>query len=136
MKRLSIILFVGLVGLSCLALYVRSAPSQEPESLSKRFDSIVRNEKATVVRGTASLLLVGDNFENYDINKYGSNGSLPSDLQTYYDLYGIPIYELYKSWLKYGGYIGFPLGRSKRDLYRTCLQYAEYTYECQNGQQR
>lgn len=136
MKRLSIILFVGLVGLSGLALCVRPAPSQEPESLSKRFDSIVRNEKATMVPGPASLLLVGDNFENYDINKYGSNGSLPSDFQTYYDLYGIPIYQLYKHWLKYGGYIGSPLDRSKQELYRDCLMHSRYTYECQNGQQR
>jgi len=135
MKRLSIILFVGLIGVSGLALYMGSAPSQEPGVLSTHFDSALRNKTAAMVPDPASLLLVGDNSETYHLYKYKLD-RLPSDLQTYYDLYGIPIYDLYKEWLKYGGYIGSPLGRSKRDLYNTCLLYARYTYECQNGEQR
>jgi hypothetical protein len=137
MKRLSIILFVGLIGVSVLALYTPSALSEGPSSLSAHFDSMWQNNVSSAVSGLspASLLLVGGNFEKYDVYKYGFNRSLPPDLNTYYDLYGIPIDDLLKKWLKYGGYIGSPLGRSKRDLYDTCLLYARYTYQCQNGEQ-
>ena len=138
MKRLSIILFVGLIGAASLGFYPRYALSEEPGSLSAHFNSTRQNNMSLTVSdpNPASLLLVGGNFEKYDIYKYGFNRSLPSDLHTYYDLYGIPIDDLLKKWLKYGGYIGSPLGRSKRDLYNTCLLYARYTYECQNGEQR
>jgi hypothetical protein len=136
MRHLSIILFVGLIAVSSLALYMLFVPSQEPADFSTHFDSVLRNQTATMVPGSASFLLVGDNFENYDIYKYNSNRSPSSDLQTYYDLYGIPIYELYKNWLRYGGYIGSPLYRSKRELYNDCLMRSRYTYECQRGEQR
>lgn len=136
MRHLSIILFVGLIAVSSLALYMRFVPSQEAGALSTHFDSVLRNQTGTMVPGSASLLLVADNFENYDIYKYNSNRSPSSDLQTYYDLYGIPIYELYKNWLKYGGYIGSPLYRSKGELYRDCLMHSRYTYECQKGELR
>jgi hypothetical protein len=133
MKRVLITLFVGLIAVSGLGFYLRPAPSGEPGSLSGHFDSLVGNEPTTTDQGSVSLLLVGDISENYDLYKYGFTGSLPSELQTYYDLYGIPVYELYKRWLKYGGYIGSPLDRSKQDLYRDCLIYSRYTYECQKG---
>ena len=138
MKRLLIILFVGLIGVSGVGFYVRPALSQEPGSLSAHLDSTRKINMSYMVPGLspASLLLVGDNSENYDLYKYQSNGSPPSELHTYYDLYGIPVYELYKRWLKYGGYIGSPLDRSKQDLYRDCLIYSRYSYECQKGELR
>jgi len=133
-----VVLSVSLVAIAGLALYMRPALSEEPLGLPAHFNLTRQNEVSTMAPGLspASLLLVGGNFEKYDIYKYGFNRSLPSDLHTYYDLYGIPIDDLLKEWLKYGGYIGSPLGRSKRDLYNTCLLYARYTYECQNGEQR
>ena len=136
MKHTSILLSVSLVAIAGLALYMHSALSEKSDSPLARFDSMLQNKMATMVPGSASLLLVGDNFENYDLYKYNSNRSLSYDLQTYYGLYGIPIYDLYREWLKYGGYIGSPLDRSKRELYKDCLIHSRYTYECQKGQQR
>jgi hypothetical protein len=136
MKRMLIVLFVGLITAAGLSFYMHSALSQESDSPSGRFDSMRQSEVSTMVPGSGSFLLVADNFENYDIYKYNSNRSPSYDLQTYYDLYGIPIYELYKNWLKYGGYIGSPLNRSKRELYNDCLMHSRYTYECQRGEQR
>ncbi len=134
MRHLSIILFVGLITAAGLAFFMRPTTSEESYSRIAHFDSIRQNKVSSIVPGP-ELLLVGDNLENYDIYKY-QNRSLSSDFQTYYDLYGLPLYELYKEWLKYGGYIGSPLSRSRRELYRDCLIHSRYTYECQKGELR
>jgi hypothetical protein len=90
-----------------------------------------------MVTDTGYFQLVGDSSASeYDTYKYRFPRKALYDFQAYYGLYGIPIDDLYKAWLKYGGYIGSPLGRSNEDLYNTCLLHARYTYECQNGGQR
>ncbi len=136
MKHTSIVLSVSLVALAGLALYMYSATSEESDGLLTRLDSVVKNKMASMLPDPESLLLVQD-FSN---SKYGPYNdpyvrSVPSNWQEYYSLYGLSIYDLYREYLKHGGYIGSPLFRSRRELYRTCLQYARYTYECQNGAQ-
>jgi hypothetical protein len=134
MKRSLSILFVGLVGVSVLA-YTPFALSEEPTGLPAHFNLARQNEAPAMVLGPASLLLVGDSLEKYDIYKYGLAPSIPSGLQSYYGLYEIPRVDWWKYWLKYGGYVGDPLDHSKRNLYDRCLLFSRYTYECQNGAQ-
>ncbi len=136
MKHTSIVLSVCLVALAGLALYMYSATSEESEGLLTHLDSMLKNKMASMLPDPGSLLLVQDASNS----KYGPYNdpyarTVPSNWQAYYSLYGLPIYDLYREYLKHGGYIGSPLFRSRQELYRTCLLHARYTYECQNGEQ-
>jgi hypothetical protein len=86
---------------------------------------------------TGSLLLVQDRFDsNYGpYDDFLKQPGLPSDWRNDYGIYALPSYDVLREYFKRGGYIGSALFRSKRELYKECLIYSRYTYECQNGQQ-
>ena len=136
MKYRSIILSVGLIAAVGLGFYVNSSSSQE-SGMSAQVDTIVENKIGSMLPDPGSLLLVQDTFNS----KYGpyhyrlDQPGLPSDLRNYYGIYALPSYDVFREYLKRGGYIGSELFRSKRELYNECLIYSRYTYECQNGQQ-
>jgi hypothetical protein len=136
MKYKSIMLLAGLITAAGLGFYVNSGSAQE-SGMSAEVNSIVENKIGSMLPDPGSLLLVQDRYNS----KYGpyhdrlNQPGLPSDLGSYYGIYGLPSYDVFREYLKRGGYIGSELFRDKRELYNKCLIYSRYTYECQNGQQ-
>jgi hypothetical protein len=130
MKYNSIILIVGLIAAVGLGFYVSSGSPQE-SGMPAKVNTMIENRIGDMLPNTGSLLLVQD---RYDSN-YGPYHELPSDWRNEYGIYALPSYDVLREYFKRGGYIGSELFRSKRELYKECLIYSRYTYECQIGQQ-
>ncbi len=134
MNRTMFVLLVTLIAAAGLEFFICSANSEEPGARLSNYSSIATDESRTVGR----FLLVQDRYNS----KYGpyhdrlNTPTLPPEFENFSSIYGIPSYDLLKEYLKYGGYIGDPLFRSKQELYNTCLLHSRYTYECQNGEQK
>ncbi len=137
MKAKLIGLSLGLIAVVGLGFYISSALSKESVAILAASNSMPVNQIADMGPTSAPFVLV----QNWYDAKYGASydtldkPALPPNLGSYYGLYGLPSYDLLREYLKKGGYIGSPLGRSKKELYNDCLMYSTYTYQCQNGSQ-
>ena len=136
MKYNSIILIVGLIAAVGLGFYVSSGSPQE-SGMPAKVDTMIENRIGNMLPNTGSLLLVQDRYDSKygPYNDISNKPSLPSDWRDYYGIYALPSYDVLREYFKRGGYIGSELFRSKSELYKECLIYSRYTYECQNGQQ-